>query len=100
MILVRSTFWLAVAYFAIGPQLDFSESVDDLSAQAMHSGQNFVTERINATRCSSLECMGAKLTISASLDAAPEPFVVIPPDQNGISTLIVPVPEPRLPRTG
>ncbi len=101
MFLLRSTFWLTVAYVALVPQLDISRSVTDVSSQVLSTGQQIVSERVAATQCSTLDCMGAKLVISAglnSLSAEPGPTEQV---LNGVSAPprpLAPFPLPRLVR--
>ncbi len=103
MFLLKSTFWLAVAYFALAPQFDMSRSVADVSSQALNAGKQLVSERVDATQCSTLDCVGAKLVITASLNSLSQDLN----SQEGVAhgaaapiDLLVPVPLPRLSRPG
>ena len=103
MFLLRSTFWLAVAYFALVPQFDISRSVADVSSQALSAGQQLVSERLDATQCSTLDCMGAKLVITASLNSLSKDLNPAEGVVHGTATPVdfpVPVPLPRLSRPG
>ncbi|GEM_PF-488482 len=101
MFLLRSTFWLTVAYIALVPQLDISRSMTDVSAQALNAGQQIISGRIDATQCSTLDCMGAKMVFTAGLNS-------LSPQQNPVAEILneastplassVPFPLPRLSR--
>jgi hypothetical protein len=100
MVLVRSAFWLTLAYFAIGPRFDYAQSVDDLSTQALVAGQQLVLDKVNTARCETLECAGAKLLVSASLgNGVATGSNVIEPAHPALQT-VIPRPLPRLERTG
>lgn len=100
MVLVRSAFWLTLAYFAIGPRIDYAQTVDDLSSQALASGQQLVLEKVNNTQCSSLECAGAKMILSASLGNEAGQQNSTGPVVHAALGTVAPLPRPRLERTG
>lgn len=68
MFLVRSAFWLTVAFLVIGPKdVDFGRAADDLSSQAMAVGQQIIAHKVLETECSTLECMGGKAALAVVL---------------------------------
>lgn len=90
MFLVRSVFWLVVAYMVIKPGVDFADAAG-LSGQAMAAGQQMVAEQVANIECDSLQCVGGKAVLSAALTTSPlagTPMHV-PPAQP------VPLPRPR-----
>ncbi|RUT31024.1 hypothetical protein EMQ25_09090 [Arsenicitalea aurantiaca] len=68
MFLVRSAFWLALAFIVIGPRdVDFEKGAEALSASALAAGQQIVTEQLLGTECDTLHCAGGKALLSAAL---------------------------------
>lgn len=68
MFLVRSAFWLTVAFVVIGPKdIDLGRAAGDLSTQAMAAGQQVIAQQILDAECSTIECMGGKAVIAAVL---------------------------------
>ncbi|HHG90170.1 MAG TPA: hypothetical protein ENJ90_06805 [Devosia sp.] len=101
MFLLRSVFWLAVAYAALVPQLEISRSVAEASGQAFVASRQIVSERVNAAQCSTLDCMGAKLVITAglnSLSAVPYQADNVLHDVSATPQTAAPIPLPRLVR--
>lgn len=91
MFLVRSAFWLTVAFLVIKPGIDLDKAAGDLSNQALSAGRQMITERIAAEECDSLACVGGKAVIAAAIaDSAPPPPAAAP----------VPLPRPRPERAG
>jgi len=97
MFLVRSAFWLTVAFLVIKPGVDLERTAQDLSGQALSAGRQVVAEAIAAEACTSLTCIGGKAMLSAAIaEPAPAAGPVAPlaaPDA-------VPLPRPRPDRAG
>jgi hypothetical protein len=95
MFLVRSAFWLAVAYIAIGPKnVDLGAAATQLSAQAMAAGQQAIVQAVLDVDCKTIECIGGKSVIATVLPASP----INPssdPSMQDSSTDPVPFPRPR-----
>lgn len=92
MFLLRSAFWLTVAFVLIGPKnVDLGKAAGDLSAHAMAAGQQVIAEQIMATDCSTIECVGGKAIIAAALPAYPSSD----PSMQDSSEDPVPFPRPR-----
>ena len=72
MFLVRSAFWLTVAFLVIKPGVDLERAAQDLSDQALSAGRQVVAEAIAADACTSLTCIGGKAMLSAAI-AEPTP---------------------------
>lgn len=66
MLLVRSIFWLTVAYMVIKPGVELPDATA-LSAQAVNAGTRVVAEQIQSIPCDSLQCVGGKAVLAASL---------------------------------
>ena len=58
-LIVRSVFWLTVAYMVIKPGVDFADA-QVASARAMAAGQQVIAEQIQAIECDSFQCIGGK----------------------------------------
>ena len=92
MFLVRSIFWLAVAYMVIKPGADINGTAAHLSGQAMAAGQQIVAEHVEQIQCGTLQCIGGKAIVSAALTPSPSigtPMHVLPTSQS------VPLPRRR-----
>lgn len=87
--IVRSVFWLVVAYMVIRPGVDLPDA-SALTAQAMAAGTQVVAEQVGNIECDSLQCAGGKAVIAAALQSSPS--VGIPMHETPTST---PVPYPR-----
>lgn len=86
MFLVRSAFWLTVAFLVIKPGIDLDKAAGDLSNQAISAGRQMITERIVAQECDSLACVGGKAVIAAAIAESAPPAPATAP---------VPLPRPR-----
>ena len=97
MFLLRSAFWLTVAFVVIRPDVDLGASAEVAAGQALAHGSQFVAEQIAAVECDSLQCIGGKAVIAAALPSIPPsgaPMHVTPQDDP------VPYPRPRPDRAG
>jgi hypothetical protein len=93
MFLVRSAFWLTVAFLVIGPKdIDLGRAAGALSTQAMAAGQQMIAQQILDTECSTIECMGGKAVIAAVL---PTPNPSADSSMQDSSNDPVPFPRPR-----
>jgi hypothetical protein len=91
MFLLRSAFWLTLAFLVMGPQVDFGAAAGDLSATAVTAGQQMIVSTIQDVPCSSLECAGGR----AMLAAAASSFPSVDTAMQDSSNVPVPVPRPR-----
>lgn len=92
-VVVRSVFWLTVAYMVIKPGVDLPDA-SALSAQAMAAGSRVVAEQIQNIECDSFECIGGKAIAAAALQSSPS--VGIPMhEQPAISSAPFPRPRPH-----
>jgi hypothetical protein len=92
MFIVRSAFWLTVAFIAIGPKdVDLGAAAGTLSTQAMAAGQRLIVSHILEADCKTLECMGGKVVIAAALPELPSSD----PSMQDSSLNPVPLPRPR-----
>ena len=99
MFLLRSAFWLTLAFLVIRPGVgaDMSDSAAELSREAMARGSQFVAQQIEAIECTDIQCLGGKALATAALNATPHaglPMHVEPAPTE------VPLPRPRPDRAG
>jgi len=94
-LVVRSVFWLTLAYMVIKPGVDFVDA-QAVSAQAMAAGQQVIAEQIQAIECDSFQCIGGKAVIAAALQSSPSAGTSMQSPAIGP----VPMPRPRLDRAG
>jgi hypothetical protein len=90
-LVVRSVFWLTVAYMVIKPGVDFVDA-QAMSAQAMAAGQQVIAEQIQAIECDSFQCVGGKAIASAALQSSP---LVGTPMHESPTHGPAPIPRPR-----
>lgn len=96
MFLLRSAFWLTIAFILIAPKdVDLRQRAEDMSKDAMAAGQQLIVSQILATDCDTVECIGGK-AILASVTKIPS---VETPMQDK-SKHPVPFPRPRPDRMG
>ncbi len=86
---VRSVFWLTVAYLVIKPGVDLPDP-GAMAAQVVAAGSQVVASGIESIECDSLQCIGGKAVVTAALQASPSAGVPMHEPQ-----AISPVPYPR-----
>jgi hypothetical protein len=97
MFIVRSAFWLGVAFLVMAPKgTDFGAAATDLSQQAMAAGQQVIVSQILENDCTTIECLGGKAVIATVLTKVPS----IDPSMQDSSNSPVPFPRPRPDRMG
>ena len=90
MFLLRSAFWLTVAFVVIAPKdVDLGARANDYSAQAIAAGQQVIVSQILSNDCHTLECIGTKAVAAAVLSELPST------DSSMQDSSIDPVPFPR-----
>lgn len=99
MFLLRSAFWLTLAFLVIRPGIgaDMGDSAANLSREAIARGSQFVAEQIQSIECNEIQCLGGKALATAALNATPQagiPMHVAPAPHR------VPLPRPRPDRAG
>jgi hypothetical protein len=95
-VVIRSVFWLTVAYLVIRPGADLPDT-GAMAAQAMANGSQVVAAQIQAMPCDSLQCVGGKAVLAATLQQSAAASTVkapVPADK------IAPIPRPRPDRAG
>ena len=97
MFIVRSAFWLGVAFVVMAPKgTDFGAAATDLSQQAMAAGQQVIVSQILENDCNTIECLGGKAVVATVLTKVPS----IDPSMQDSSNSPVPFPRPRPDRMG
>lgn len=90
MFLLRSAFWLTVAFLLIAPKdVDLGQRAQDLGSQAVAAGQQVIVSQILSSECSTIECAGSKAVLAAVANQIPSV------EQPAQDTSIIPVPIPR-----
>lgn len=94
MFLLRSAFWLTLAFLVIRPGIgaDVGDSAATLSRDAMARGSQFIAAQIESIECSDIQCYGGKALATAALSTSPQvgsPMHVRP------ANTVVPLPRPR-----
>ena len=97
MFLLRSAFWLTVAFLIIRPGVDVRETASTLSGDAMARGSQFIAQQIEAIECDTLTCIGGKAVAKAALKTNPP---AVDPMHMTAAQGSVPLPRPRPDRTG
>jgi hypothetical protein len=93
MFLLRSAFWLTVAYLAIAPgHFDFGAAAGDLSSQAVSAGKQMIVSKVLEGDCATIECLGGKAMVAAAVTTA---FPSVDTAMQDSSNAPVPVPKPR-----
>lgn len=95
-VVVRSVFWLTVAYMVIKPGIDLPDA-GALSAQALAASTQVVAEHVGTIECDSLQCLGGKAVVAAVLQ--PSPSADLPMHETS-AIGPAPIPRPRLDRAG
>ena len=92
MFLLRSAFWLTVAFILIAPKdVDLGQRAQDMSAQAVAAGQQVIVSQLLSGDCSTIECAGGKAVLAAVTSQLPS--IELPMQDN--SNTPVPFPRPR-----
>ena len=100
MFLLRSAFWLTIAFVVIAPRTaDLGATVSGLTAEAMAAGQEAIVSQILQSDCTSIECAGGKGVLQVLLPAGTKSPSVDSPMRDA-SSLPVPLPRPRPDRMG
>lgn len=97
MFLLRSIFWLTLAFMVIRPGVDMRETAATLSSEAMAHGSQFVAAQINAIECDSFTCAGGKALATAALTTSP---LAGTPMHDAPVQPAVPLPRPRPQQAG
>ncbi|HEV7718058.1 MAG TPA: hypothetical protein VGO70_03675 [Arsenicitalea sp.] len=93
MFLVKTAFWLTVAFVVIHPKdVDLGATAASMSSRAMAAGQQLIVAQILKSDCPLLNCAPAKPILA--VDAAANPSVDSPMHDASIRS-DAPVPRPR-----
>lgn len=72
MFLLRSAFWLTLAFIVMAPpHVDLTQRAEAAGQQAIAAGQDIIAQQILTTTCDSLECLGAKAALAAVVNDLP-----------------------------
>jgi hypothetical protein len=93
MFLVKSAFWLTVAFILVHPKdVDLGAAAASVSSQAMAAGQQMIVAQILKSDCPLLTCAAAKPKLAVAANANPS---VDSPMQDSSINRAAPVPRPR-----
>ena len=95
-VVVRSVFWLTVAYLVIRPGADLPDT-GAMAAQAVAAGSQVVASHVDAIECTSLTCLGGKAVVAATLQQTAAALPAATPARTGA---VAPIPRPRPDRAG
>ena len=95
-VVIRSVFWLTVAYMVIKPGVDLPDAAQ-LSQAALAAGSQVVAEQVHNIDCDTIQCFGGKAVVAAALQTTPS--IDLPMHEIAI-TPAVPLPRARPDRTG
>ena len=97
MFLLRSAFWLTLAFLVIRPDFDVADNASRISGEAMERGSQFVAAQIDAVECTDITCFSGKALASAALQSVPHASA---PMHDFAPAHLVPLPRPRPDRAG
>ena len=98
MFLLRSAFWLTVAFIALAPHgVDLRGAAGEMSADALAAGQRLIVGQILSADCHTLQCTGGKAILTAVAGTASPSVDTTMQDS---SNAPVPFPRPRPDRMG
>ena len=97
MFLIRSAFWLTLAFLVIRPGVDVRDTAATISSEAMARGSQFIAQQIESIECDNLTCIGGKAMANAALKTS---LVSADPMHQQAVIGSVPLPRPRPDRTG
>lgn len=97
MFLLRSAFWLCLAYMVIKPGVDLASMGSDLSRTAVAAGRDVVAHGVEQVTCTSIQCIGGKALLSGVLGAPGQPPSPVQISEPSTAPLAgsVPLPRPR-----
>jgi hypothetical protein len=97
MFLLRSVFWLTVAFLVIRPGVDMRDTAEAVAGQALAQGTQFVAQQVQSIECDSIQCFGGKAIVAVALPQIPpvEAAMHVTPKADP-----VPYPRPRPDRAG
>lgn len=96
-LLLRSAFWLTLAFLVLRPGVDLGGTASNLSSEAMARGSQFVAQQIQSIECKDLTCAGGKAIAAAALQPLPSAGIPMHVEPASAS---VPYPRPRPNRAG
>lgn len=95
MFLIRSAFWLGLAFVVLQPQdWDLGQRARELGTRALDAGRQVAVEQVRNVDCATMECVGGKAIILASNhENSPSPQASTMQDSPSLT--LAPVPRPR-----
>lgn len=98
MLLLRSAFWLTLAFYVLHPVgPDLGAMADSAKNTAIATARAAVAEGSKGVVCETWECAGGKVMVTATIGRT-QPPVQAAPMPPRLSTDAIPFPKPRLNR--
>lgn len=66
MLLLRSAFWLILAFVVMRPHMDFGSAASALKDEAVQHGRQIAAQSAAQIECTSLTCLGGKAVLIAA----------------------------------
>ena len=95
-LVIRSAFWLTLAYMVIKPGVALPDP-GAVSAQALALGSHALTAQVELIDCTDLACAGGKAALAAALQTTPTASL---PMHVELADDPIPLPRPRPDRVG
>ncbi len=100
MLLLRSAFWLTLAFYVLHPAgANFGAAADSAKKTVIATAEAAVTEGSKGIACPTWECVGGKAMVTAAIGRVQAPVTVAPMPPK-LSDGVIPFPKPRLNRAG
>ena len=97
-VIVRSVFWLTVAYMVIRPGVElpdagaFAAQAATAGTQVVAAGTQVVAAQIGKIECDTIQCLGGKALVAATLPSSPSAGI---PMHETPAVSSAPYPRPR-----
>ena len=91
MFLLRSAFWLVLAFVVMRPNFDVGTAVASMQGQAMEAGKQVIAEQILAPHCDTVDCAGRNALLASAINSS----LSIDPTMQDSSISPIPFPRPR-----
>jgi hypothetical protein len=95
-LVLRSVFWLTLAYVVIKPGMPLPDATE-MGARAAAIGSQALSAQVDSIACGDLTCAGGKAMLAAAIKTAP---LVSAPVAGDRAADAVPTPRPRPHRLG
>ncbi len=99
MFLVRSAFWLGLAFIVIKPvDIDLKASANAASEIATNAGKQIIIDQLTSNQCDNMQCGSGKILTLAQATFANDKLLINKPNNISLSEKNTPIPRPRINR--